>query len=226
MQQLPLQALQRREDVLLFAGDRVSDFLLVLEVVALCLDVANTLDAPSDCKVGLFVLPVLDKCNAPDASSNGVEWTVSTEEQPCTKAESSRDRQEGEVGLGEGEVEGNLLAHAVANVVEILGGQEVLRAPLFDPLLVVDVVVQCEDALDVLPFALLGCNTGTAFALRVCDELVDDTQAFGLSQWLSVQGVSDLFLRCSGTHTMHPVTHTTAVDLAEHVIFTGDFAED
>lgn len=101
----------------------------------------------------------------------------------------------------------HLLAHAIADVVEIFRLKEVGRGPLLDPVLVVGVVVQREDGLDAFPLALLGGDASTTLGGRVCDELVNDSQAFGFVERLGFQGFACFLGRCSRANTVNPVAH-------------------
>lgn len=80
----------------------------MLELSPLDVDLGDTLDAPSDTEVDLLLFPVLGKDSAPHCAHNTVDGREGTEQEPCGKAECGWEDEEGEVGLCEGKVEGNL----------------------------------------------------------------------------------------------------------------------
>ena len=82
---------------MLLASDGIGDDLLVLEVMALGLDVAHTTHTPANGEIGLLMFPEFDKDDTPDAGGDGLKGTVSSQEQPSTQSQTSWNCQECEV---------------------------------------------------------------------------------------------------------------------------------
>lgn len=61
-----------------------------------------------------------------------------------------------------------------------------------------------KDRLDILPFPLLWCDSGSSIFDRACNEVMDYTVSFRLSQ---VLGAVVLF-RLSRSNTMQPVVES------------------
>jgi hypothetical protein len=113
LEQLPLEALRRREEAYFFARDRVSNLLLRCKIPLPEIDVGYTLDAPAYAKVSLLLFPVFGEDGAPQSACESVDGREGAEEEPREETESGSWDEEGEVGLCEGEVESDLygLAH-------------------------------------------------------------------------------------------------------------------
>lgn len=107
-----------------------------------------------------------------------------------------------------------LFTQAIADLIEVFGLEEVLRAPLLNPGVIVGMVVQSEDRLDLLPVALLGRDAGTTLGLWVCDELVYDSQALGFRQWLGIEGLTGLSRGLRRSDAVDPVADSADVVLA------------
>lgn len=187
---MSLETLRRWEKADLLARDRIGNSLLRFKFLLPDVDLGDTFDAPTNGEIDFLLLPIFGEDSAPDCTHEAVDRRERSKEEPGDESECGREDEEGKVGLREGEVEGNLLrsvyahlqsfhrahllAKAVPDVVQVLSLEEVLRRPFLDPILVVGMVVQGKDRLDILPFALLGCDTSTTLRCRVCDELVYD----------------------------------------------------
>lgn len=72
------------------------------------LDGPHAPDIPSNAKVDLPDLPVLQEDGAPDGGKNGVGKGVSGQELPCEKPRDGRECKEDDIGLDECEIKGNL----------------------------------------------------------------------------------------------------------------------
>lgn len=78
------------------------------------IDLRDTSDSPSNGQIGFLVSPVLDKDGAPDCAHDAIDGREIPEDEPREETKGGREHEEGEVGLCEGEVEGNLTVSARA----------------------------------------------------------------------------------------------------------------
>jgi hypothetical protein len=99
------------------------------------IDLRDAAYTPPHSQIGLLVFPVLGEDGAPDGAHEAVDGREVAEYEPRDEAKGSGEHEESEVGLGKGEVEGNLqwladvamqtnvsylLAQAVAYIIKIL----------------------------------------------------------------------------------------------------------
>ncbi|TKW53535.1 hypothetical protein CTA1_4324 [Colletotrichum tanaceti] len=153
-------------EVVLLAAGLVLDDAVVLELRAVDLDLADALD-----------VPVLEEDGAPHAGRDGVEEGVLGEVHPGEDAGDGGEREEEQVGLDEGEVEGDL---GIPDRVNVVQGQEQALAEVLHQGLVPLLVVQREDGLDLLPLPGLRGDAGAAQRLGPVDEVVDGQDVLGL----------------------------------------------
>lgn len=66
-------------------------------------------------------------------------------------------------------------------------------------------VVQREDRIDVLPWALLGSNASSTIILGQSQEKVDYSQALGLANGLIFKDLVDVLLGSSNADTIEPI---------------------
>src|ERR1700761_6248564 len=104
--------------------------MLRLELAPFEVNGTNTLYTPPAGEIVFLMVPPFNEHYAPQRGDNGVQRAEVSEEGPGECPEGRWNGKKGEVGLGEGEVVGNLLSHAVADLVQVLELKEVLRAPL------------------------------------------------------------------------------------------------
>ena len=79
---MPLEALGRREEANLLAGDWIGDGLFRLKVLLPDINGRDALDTPANAQVGLLMLPVFGKDGAPEGAREAVDRGKRAEEEP------------------------------------------------------------------------------------------------------------------------------------------------
>lgn len=184
LQQLGLDALDGIVDLDRFTSDGVFCLVFPLELRARMLDAGDTTNSPLNGQINLLLLPILEEDDRPETTDEGVYRGELAEDQPGAKTNGSGEDEEAEVGLDKGEVKGHVLAKLVTDLIEVGLVEEILLAPFLNPRLVEGVVVQGEDALNVLPRAVARHDTGTAVVLGLSDHEVNEARAFSLGDRL------------------------------------------
>lgn len=92
----------------MLASTLIGVFSLILELRPVDFDVVNALDIPSETKVSLLYLPVLQEDSAPDACENSIGERVTREPQPGDDSGDGGECEEDDVGLDKCEVKCNL----------------------------------------------------------------------------------------------------------------------
>lgn len=135
-----------------------------------------------------------------------------------------------------------LLAKSVADLIQILGLKEIFGAPSLDPLLIIGVIVQCEDGFNVLPLSFLGCYPGSSFVFWISDELVNNSKALRFLERFVREGLTRFLFRCGNPDAMDPIFHSVkskplcdskpqkpsprAVDLSVDMLITRNLDKD
>lgn len=119
-QKLALEPLRSREDVDLLSGKIISNNLLMPEVPLPDLNLGHTTHAPPNAQIRLLMLPPFRKDGAPNGIYNRIDGRKVAQEHPRRKPKSRRKDQKLEITLSEGKVESDLLAEAVADIVQVL----------------------------------------------------------------------------------------------------------
>lgn len=192
LEQLSLDALHGLIHLNNFASDRVLSFAIPLKLRSRLLDTGHTPDTPLHGKVDLLLLPVLEENDRPETTEQGIEERELAEQKPCDKAETRGDDEEAEVGSQEGEVEGNAFTKLVSNVVDVALLQDILAAPLLDPILVEFVTMQRKYGLNVFPLCIGRSNSSTTFVTWLRDHKVDQAQALCFNYGLILEGLFDV----------------------------------
>jgi hypothetical protein len=106
------------------SSGRIDDLLLVPELCAVHLQVADSSYVPADSEVCLLDLPVLEEYGAPHTYTQCIYERVFRQEQPGKYSSKTWESKSSEVGLNESKVESNLGTPKVADLIQIGWAQE------------------------------------------------------------------------------------------------------
>ncbi len=172
------------------------------------------------------MFPIFGEDDTPESIDNGVNWRVVSEKQPCREPKSGWEYQKGEVGLGEGKVKGNLsrklafsfcnskrstylLAEPISDIIQIFWFEKPFRAPVFDPLLVEDMIMQRKNRLHIFPVSMLWSDARTSVLGIVRNQLIYNPQSLGFVQRIMLEGLSRLLLRKGSSNAVNPISYPT-----------------
>jgi hypothetical protein len=206
LQQLPQQLLPSWEVILRVSRGLIDNHALPAELRPVGFHGADVAHVPPDAEVQLEQFPVFEEDGAPDTGDDAVGEGVFALEEPGDGAGEGGEEEEDEICLDEGEVKCDLFflmllafflttilarhlgqvsrtylgPKQIANLIEIMIGQDEPSTEVSQQDLVGGLIVQGKDGLHILPLTELGRDAGAAEGLGPVDEVVHGEDVFCL----------------------------------------------
>lgn len=205
LQQLCPESLKRRVDLNRLSRNNVLRLMIKLELRSWVLNLGHSPNTPLHGEINLLLLPELKENHGPQTARKSVEEREPPEEKPSTESERRGEHQEPEIALDEGEIESDALAELVANLVEVILVEEILRAQPLHPLAVEVSIVKREHRVDVFPLPALRRNSRTPLVLRFRYRQVYEPQPLRLAHRLLHQRSGQVGTGSRRPHALKPV---------------------